>query len=211
MKKEKLLEWKTEQRKVKDLLPLEINPRKISEDKKAKLIRSLEKFNLAEIPAVNTDNKIIGGNQRVAALLFVGRGEELIDVRVPNRKLTDKEVKEYAIISNTHAGEFDFEILEIEFADVEIAEIGFDIQGWDDWNKLNAENFGNDFTLPSGEKAPFQQMTFILADEQAEQIKQAIEKIKVTDEYKYCETMGNQNTNGNALYLMTMQWAGQKK
>lgn len=211
MKKEKILEWKTEQRKVKDLLPLEINPRKISEEKKVKLIRSLEKFNLAEIPAVNTDNKIIGGNQRVAALLFVGRGDELIDVRVPNRKLTDKEVKEYAIISNTHAGEFDFEILELEFADIEIAEIGFDIVGWEDWNKLNAENFGNDFTLPSGEKAPFQQMTFILADEQAEQIKQAIEKIKVTDEYKYCETMGNQNTNGNALYLMTMQWAGQKK
>jgi hypothetical protein len=38
-------------------------------------------------------------------------------------------------------------------------------------------------------KAPFQQMTFTLADEQAEQIKNAINDIKQTDEYKYAETM----------------------
>lgn len=91
------LKWETRKVKVKDLIELDINPRKISEAKKQKLIESLEKFNLAEIPAVNTDMQIIGGNQRVSALMLVGRGEEEIDVRVPNRKLTEKEVKEYAI------------------------------------------------------------------------------------------------------------------
>jgi hypothetical protein len=30
-------------------------------------------------------------------------------------------------------------------------------------------------------------------------------------EYKYAETMGNENSNGNALYLIIMQWAGQRK
>lgn len=114
------LKWETKKVKVKDLIQLDINPRKISEYKKQKLVESLEKFNLVEIPAVNTDLQIIGGNQRVTALLLVGRGEEEIDVRFPNRKLTKKEVKEYAIISNTHAGEWDFEIMEVEFADIEI-------------------------------------------------------------------------------------------
>lgn len=149
------LKWETKKVKVKDLIQLDINPRKISEDKKQKLVESLEKFNLVEIPAVNTDFQIIGGNQRVTALLLAGRGEEDIDVRYPSRKLTKKEVKEYAIISNTHAGEFDFEILDLEFADIEIAELGFEIEGWDDWkNKqdtlLAGEAKEDDFDVPVG-------------------------------------------------------------
>ena len=149
------LKWETKKVKVKDLIELDINPRKISDAKKQKLIESLEKFDLAEIPAVNTDMQIIRGNQRVSALMMVGRGEEEIDVRVPNRKLTKKEVKEYAIISNTHAGEFDFEILDLEFADIEIGELGFEIEGWDDWkNKqdtlLASEAQEDDFEVPVG-------------------------------------------------------------
>ena len=150
------LKWETKKVKVKDLIELDINPRKISDAKKQKLVESLEKFNLAEIPAVNTDMQIIGGNQRVSALMMVGRGDEEIDVRVPNRKLTKKEVKEYAIISNTHAGEFDFEILEEWFVeDVNIEEIGFEIPGWDDWQtQLDKELVGgvkeDDYDVPVG-------------------------------------------------------------
>ena len=74
-----------------------------------------------------------------------------------------------------------------------------------------SDEFGEDFSLPDGDKAPFQQMTFTQADEQAEQIKNAISDIKQTEEYKYAETMGNENSNGNALYLIVMQWAEQRK
>lgn len=149
------LKWETKKVKVKDLIQLSINPRKISENKKQKLIESLEKFNLVEIPAVNKDMEIIGGNQRVMALVLLGRGEEEIDVRVPNRKLSKKEVKEYAIMSNTHAGEFDFEILDLEFADIDIAELGFDLVGWDEWktkhdNDLASEAVEDDFDVPVG-------------------------------------------------------------
>lgn len=123
----KPLEWKTEQRMVDALLPLENNPRKITEEKKSKLMRSLEKFNLAEIPCINTDGVIIGGNQRVKLLQMAGRGSEFIDVRVPNRKLSEAEVKEYALISNTHAGEFDLDLLDEFFGDIDMDEIGIDI------------------------------------------------------------------------------------
>jgi len=151
----KKLHWITKKVKVSDLLQLDINPRKISEQKKQKLIESLEKFDLVEIPAINTDMQIIGGNQRVTALMLVGRGDEEIDVRYPNRKLTPKEVKEYAIISNTHAGEFDFDILQLEFADINMGEIGFDIPGLDDWKKqmenaLALEAKEDDFEVPEG-------------------------------------------------------------
>lgn len=120
---------------VRDLTKLDINPRRISDEKKKKLLESLEKFDLAEIPAVNKNMEIIGGNQRVQALLELGRGEEMIDVRVPSRNLTAKEVKEYAIISNTHAGDFDFEVLDAEFSDIDIENIGFDIDGWSEWQE----------------------------------------------------------------------------
>jgi hypothetical protein len=89
----------------------------------------------------------------------------------------------------------------------ELEDWGLSVGGFD----LNSDDLGEEFSLPDGDKAPFQQMTFTLADEQAEQIKNAIEDIKKTEEYKYAETLGNENTNGNALYLIIMQWAEQKK
>ena len=85
--------------------------------------------------------------------------------------------------------------------------MGLDMGGFD----VDANEYGEDFSLKDGDKAPFQQMTFTLADEQAEQIKNAISDIKQTEEYKYAETMGNENSNGNALYLIVMQWAEQRK
>ena len=50
-----------------------------------------------------------------------------------------------------------------------------------------------------------------LADVQAEAIKEAIEEMKHTTEYEYCETFGNENSNGNALYLIVRQWVDARK
>ena len=52
------LKWETKKVKVKDLVQLDINPRFISDEMREKLIQSIEKFDLVEIPAVNTDNTI---------------------------------------------------------------------------------------------------------------------------------------------------------
>lgn len=107
--------WHTEQRKVCDLIPLEYNPRKRNEAKQEKLSASLNKFNVVETPVINLDNKIIAGERRWEALHELGRGDELIDVRVPNRMLTEAEVKEYNLMANTHAGEWDLPKLEAHF------------------------------------------------------------------------------------------------
>ena len=104
-------------------------------------------------------------------------------------------------------GEWDWDSLANEWDIDKLEEWGLDLPGFD----LNADELGTEFSLADGDKAPFQQMTFTLADEQAEQIKNAIDDIKQTEEYKYVETMGNENTNGNALYLIIMQWAEQRK
>jgi hypothetical protein len=49
------LEWHNEKRKIDDLIPTEGNPRLMTEKQKEDLQRSLEKFNLVDIPAINTD------------------------------------------------------------------------------------------------------------------------------------------------------------
>lgn len=109
--KESKLKWHTGQRKVNDLIPFEGNPRQMTEKQKEELQRSLEKFNLVEIPAIDTDNKICAGHQRMRIMQLLGRGEEMIDVRVPNRKMTDEEFREYNLRSNKNTGEWDKDLL----------------------------------------------------------------------------------------------------
>ena len=118
------LEWRNEKRKVKELVPYEFNPRILTEEKKERLIKSIEKFNLAEVPAINTDNKIIAGHQRIKVLMLLERGDEVIDVRIPNRSLTEEEFKQYNITSNISAGFWDTDVLEEHFADIDLEELG---------------------------------------------------------------------------------------
>lgn len=127
MEQKMQLSWKTEQRLVKDLIPYEYNPRFITEDRKKKLIESMERFNLVEIPAINLDNKLIAGHQRVKVLIELNRGDELIDVRVPDRMLSEEEFKAYNITSNVPVGFWDVDILDQVFGDIDLKALGLDI------------------------------------------------------------------------------------
>ena len=118
--------WRTERRKVDDLVPYEKNPRVLSQKQLEDLKRSLKKYNLVELPAINTDGKICAGHQRIKILQLLGRGEEEIEVRVPNRKLTDKEFRDYLLTSNRSGGSWDFEKLAAEFDLGELLTAGFD-------------------------------------------------------------------------------------
>ena len=183
------------------------NPRLIKDDKFKKLCKSIQEFpEMLELRpiVVNKDMIVLGGNMRLKACQEIGLTEVPIIVA---ENLTEEQQREFLIKDNVSGGEWDWDILANEWEVEQLNEWGVDVGGFD----LKADEFGEGFTLPDGDKAPFQQMTFTLADEQAEQIKNAIADIKETEEYKYAETMGNENSNGNALYLIIMQWAEQKK
>jgi len=132
------------QKRVNDLVPQEVNPRKINDKQMSDLKKSLAKFNLVEIPAVDLDGKIIAGHQRMKALQLLGRGEELIDVRVPNRKLSEDEAKRYLIASNALGGDWDFEKLKSFDLDL-LIDIGFDqvdlSHFWDKELEIKDEDF----------------------------------------------------------------------
>ena len=183
------------------------NPRLIKDDKFAKLVKSIKEFpEMLELRpiVVNDDMIVLGGNMRLKACKEAG----LIQIPVIKASsLTEEQQKEFIIKDNVGFGEWDWELIANEWDAEQVSDWGLDIAGFD----LDADKLGESFTLPDGDKAPFQQMTFTLADEQATVIKNAIDDIKGTDEYKYAETMGNENSNGNALYLIVSQWAEQRK
>jgi hypothetical protein len=152
---------------------------------------------------VNADMIVLGGNMRLKACKEAGLKEIPI---IFADDLTEEQQREFIIKDNVGFGEWDWELIANEWDSDQLEEWGLDLPGFD-----NVGDLGEDFSLPDGDKAPFQQMTFTLADEQAQVIQNALAEIKATDEYKYAETMGNENSNGNALYLIIMQWAGQRK
>lgn len=122
----KKLEWRTERRKVKDLIQYKNNPRVLSPVQLEGLKRSLKKFNVAELPCINTDGTLVAGNQRVLALSLLGRDEEEIEIRVPNRTLTEKEFKDYLLTSNRSGADWDWQKLAEEFDLGELLTAGFD-------------------------------------------------------------------------------------
>ena len=137
------LEWTTVSRKVNDLIPKDINPRKITGVQMTNLKKSLKKYNLVEIPAIGADGKIIAGHQRIKALQLLGRGDDMIDVRIPNRALTDDETKQYLIGSNAIDGEWDYEALKSFEIDL-LVEAGLDRieigEFWDDESDVKEDN-----------------------------------------------------------------------
>jgi hypothetical protein len=197
---------------IKQIKPNPKNPRVIKDANFDKLKRSIQEFPemLEKRPLVcytDTDGKLVvlGGNMRLKAAKDLGI-QELPVILADDWTAEQKE--QFIIRDNVSGGEWDWEAL-TDWEKSELAEWGVDVPSFG--VALDADEFGDEFSLPEGDKAPFQQMTFTLADEQAEQIKNAIADIKQTEEYKYAETMGNENSNGNALYLIIMQWAEQRK
>lgn len=138
------LEWRTAQKKVNDLIPQKINPRVIADKQMSALQKSLKRFNLVEIPAITIDGKILAGHQRIKALQLLGRGEEFIDVRIPNRRLTPDEEKKYLIGSNALGGDWDFNALKSFDFDF-LTDVGFDeiqlAKFWDEDKEVKVDNF----------------------------------------------------------------------
>ena len=182
------------------------NPRVIKDDKFRQLVQSVRSFpKMLQIRpiVVNDKMEVLGGNMRLRACQEAGMKEIPI---IRASELTDDEQREFIIKDNVGFGEWSWEALANEWDAEELADWGLDVPGFD----ISPNELTDDFSLPEGDREPFQQITFTLADEQATTIKNAIDNIKKTDEYKYAETFGNENGNGNALYLIVSKWAGQR-
>ena len=155
MAKEKL-QWHTEKRRVDSLKFYGKNPRIMPDKNMHDLMNSVKKVGLAEIPAIDVDGTLVAGNQRVRALLFLDRGKEEIDVRVPNRKLSEAEFKFYLLASNRISGLWDFGALKADFDIDTLLETGFDSEDlsliFDDNLEVEDDNFDEEAELKKVKK-----------------------------------------------------------
>jgi hypothetical protein len=155
----------------------------------------------------NGEYIILGGNLR-----FEGAKKNKmkdVPVHILAEGMSIDKLKEIVIKDNGSFGAWDMDMLANEWDDLPLKDWGVDA-AWD-VKEVDVNSLSDDFSLPSGDKEPFQQMTFLLADAQAAEIKEALEEAKGLEEYKTMITFGNSNTNGNALAYIVEQWIESRK
>ena len=195
-------------REIESLKKAENNPRTISEEQLLKLQKSIQDNpdSFEARPIILSDRTgvlmIIAGNQRYEACVRLGM-KEVPTVLISN--LTEEKEREIMVRDNVNNGEWDN--AKLVYWDVdELKDWGIELPtAWE----ITPDNFGDGFSLPDGEKPNSEKLTFTVSNEQADLIKTAIEIAKSNG--LECETFGNENSNGNALYQIVKQWVEQKK
>lgn len=188
------------------------NPRTRTDERQELLQKSIE-----ELPEMTTARAalcyplngryvIIGGNRRLEAQRALG--VEKIPVIAFPKDTPPHKLRRIAMLDNESTGATDWDKVAMEWDKSELKEWGVELPS--NW-AISPDDFGEEFSLPSGNKPLFSQMTFTLASPQAEQLKEAIAKAKKESDYATLDNYGNFNSNGNAIYLIVKQWAEQKK
>ena len=162
------MKWHLSKLRIKDLLPNEKNPRKISTGEASQLQSSLEKFGMCEPIVVNCDGTIIGGHQRLRILSKMGTRE--VDVYIPDTPLSQKEAEELTIRLNKSGGSWDYDALANCWDPEELVEWGFTL------DELHLESLpptsdGED------EKKPSQKCTMNITFKSAEHLQEAENEI----------------------------------
>jgi len=187
---------KIENKKISDVKPYQKNPR-IKKDIKI-VADSIKQFGWQQPIVVDRSGVIIVGHSRYEAAKLLKC--ESIPVLIAD--LSPEKAKAYRIADNktNEFSEWDYKFLHKEFAD--LLDVNFDLEltGFNSEELENIITFEKDIEeglpdLKSGNKEPFQQMTFNLHDSQIPIIESALNYIKnqKIDNYE------NENKNANAL------------
>lgn len=183
------------------------NPREISDERLELLKKYLEKYGLLSPLKVTPDGEVLGGNHRLKAIKELGWTEVWVHEVKPKN---DKEKLEMALIDNQEFASYiedELRELVLDTPELELEDFSVTLDTTPlSMLVVSGDEFDSDFTLPDGEKSPFQQITFTLADQQADFIKDALKDAKDLS----LETYNNENSNGNAIYWIVKQWVEQK-
>lgn len=126
------IEWRTKQVKLGDLKEFDINPRKISDTNFKKLVDSLSQDGYHTRIKANHENRVIGGHQRLKAMLQAGWSlDDEIEILQPTKKLTDKEFRRVNVRDNLEFGKWDWDVLQGSWDFEELGDFGFDFTDTD--------------------------------------------------------------------------------
>ena len=187
---------KIETIKTTALIPYARNSRSHSESQVAQIAGSIREFGFTNPVLIDADNGIIAGHGRVMAAGVLGLAS-VPCIRLAH--LTETQRRAYIIADNKlalNAG-WDEEMLGLELADLREDDFDLGLLGFSD-DEIGAFDV-DEADMPelsSEDKQPFQQMTFTVHDEQAEDVQAAMAKAK---QIGHGESAVNENSNGNAL------------
>ncbi len=182
--------------KTDSLIPYARNSRTHSEAQVAQIAGSIREFGFTNPVLIDGENGIIAGHGRIMAAQKLGL-TEVPCIRLDH--LTETQRKAYVIADNKLAlnSGWDETMLSLELADLRELDFDLNLTGFtdDELGQFDVEEAGMP-ELSSDDKQPFQQMTFTVHDEQAEDVQAAIAKAKGMG---HGESAVNENSNGNAL------------
>jgi hypothetical protein len=185
---------KIERIKVSELSLDPSNVRKHSRKNLDAIIGSLRKFGQQKPIVVDAKGIVLAGNGTLTAAKELGWTE----IEITRTALQGVEATAFAIADNRTAELAEWEdslndvLKSLQAEGVDLADLGYSPEDLGQF----AANAVEMPELASGDRQPFQQKSFILHDEQVEEIDSAISTAK---EMGHGQSSLNENTNGNAL------------
>jgi ParB-like chromosome segregation protein Spo0J len=190
---------------IRDLTPDPENAR-LHDDKNLKAIQgSLKEFGQRKPIVITAAGVIVAGNGTVEAAKRLG-WTEIEAVRVPG-DWTSNQIKAFALADNRTAelAAWDIQVLDQQLWDLEQEELDVTLLGFESRIVAEVEDpFG---LLKDEPRKDATQMTFTVTLEQAEVIKEKLRRAKQSSRLIKDE---NENSNGNALYLIASEWEDER-
>lgn len=184
---------------IADLLPTQGNLKDLTEKNYNKLKGRIEHRGFSVPVYVWEDDKgvkhLLDGHQRRQVLTTEGWNDPIPYLKIPAKDLQEAMARlleitsQYATITQEGIDEF---MATYELNEAEV----YEATSYDAIKVYGSDIEEPEIDLPSGDKDGFQQITFTLSDQQADEVKQAVANAKqhiTGDEI-------NENSNGNALY-----------
>ena len=183
------------------LIPYARNSRTHSDEQVAQVAASIREFGFTNPVLIDGEGGIIAGHGRVMAARKLGMAD-VPCIRLAH--LSDAQKRAYIIADNKlalNAG-WDEEILALELLDLRGEDFALPLSGFTSeeleqiFSAFDVSPLGEMPQMPSGDRQPFQQVTFTLHDTQAEQVQAALKAARNIGPYIGSP---NENGNGNAL------------
>ena len=185
------------------LIPYVNNSRTHSAEQVTQVASSIKEFGFTNPILLDESNSIIAGHGRLLAAQKLGMDEVPTITLVG---LTEAQRKAYVIADNQLAlnSGWDLDSLRVEIERLEELDFDLSLLGFEDDVISKLLDIDAELPeLPDGDRDPFQQKTFVLHDEQAGLIDDAILKAKTSP---LIDTGMNENSNGNAISFICEQW-----
>jgi len=199
------MNWQPVTVPLSSLTPWERNPKRISKSHARRLLELWERLGQFQTVAIGPSGEVYDGHQRLSVLKAAYGGAYEVKALQAERALSEDERAELVISAHSGTvGTWDWDALAGWDAG-QLQGWGFDAETLGDWRAgvsaldamLAADDWGEAFDgLPTEDRAPFQQMTFTLHDDQAATVRAALQAAREMG--PFLET-GNENGNGNAL------------